>query len=237
MSTLPVFEPAELFVLSLADPAATGKVSGKCVSILPVLDHTEMSCSVLHDFDRSRHWWKVQWEVFCLFSMRQRQWRNTSPASAMSYVVPAPAVYSAPVPVMECIEPAHAVSYAAPAPAVIAAPPVVVYIAPAPAVSYMAPVPAVFNAPEPVVDYIATTPAVSCVTTAVYAASTPVAEYIGQRQLCHTWRHLQTFTLLQRQRWSTTRQRQPYCGTYIRGRVNHERLWFAVVVSFSFASL
>ena len=52
-------------------------------------------------------------------------------APAVSYVAPAPAVYSAPVPVLEYIVPAPAVSYAAPA--VIEAPvPVLEVIAPTP---------------------------------------------------------------------------------------------------------
>ena len=54
-STLPVFEPAELFVLSLADPAATAEDSGKGVSTLPVFDHTELG--------RFGHDGKSQWDM------------------------------------------------------------------------------------------------------------------------------------------------------------------------------
>ena len=70
-----------------------------------------------------------------------------SPAPAVSYVAPAPAV-------VKYIAPASAVSYVLPAPAVVK------YIAPAPAVSYVAPAP-LLAAQAPAVAYAAPAPAVT----------------------------------------------------------------------------
>ena len=122
---------------------------------------------------------------------------------------PAPAVYAAPAPVVECISPAPAVTdnasapvvkyispaplvtYASPAPEVWAAPaPVVENISPAPAVSYaetvpvmdyISPAPAGYSAPAPLVEYVSPAPTVSIAEPAptVYAAHATVVEYIS----------------------------------------------------------